>query len=546
LTDPRSGVDISLLRDTARLKGRTMPFKPVPQARLAVVAAAVALLASVPLGVFAQASRAAGEARVIVAFKPGAAAAVRAAIARSGGHVSVDLSEVRALAVALPTAAVAALRRNPQIEYVEDDVERHALALSTPSGSPYAAGQLVPYGIAMVQADQVSDGAASNRRLCIVDSGYETAHEDLAGNIVAGKNFTRSGAWFTDESSHGTHVGGTVSAVNHAGIGVVGVMPNKFISLYIAKVFDATGSAPSSVINRAALDCVSAGANVISLSLGGAGATRTDERVFDKIAASNVLSVAAAGNDGTSGISYPAGYASVMSVAAVDDKRAWAPFSQFNATVEIAAPGVEVLSSVPMGSGREVALTIANKAYVTVPMDGTPAASVVAPLANFGTGETLDVPVAGKVCLIQRGNISFAQKVLNCQASGGVGAVIYNNVAGALYGTLGGAATTVPSTGASDTDGAAMLRQIGDATSLAVTATNYAYFNGTSMATPHVSAVAALVWSHHPNCSASQIRSSLTKSARDIEGRGRDDKTGFGLVQAKDAVDRIAAMGCGN
>ena len=65
-----------------------------------------------------------------------------------------------------------------------------------------------------------------------------------------GTNLTTSGEWFTDENSHGTHVAGTVAAVNNA-VGVIGVMPNRQINLYIVKVFDATGSAPDSVIARA-------------------------------------------------------------------------------------------------------------------------------------------------------------------------------------------------------------------------------------------------------------------------------------------------------
>jgi subtilisin family serine protease len=70
-------------------------------------------------------------------------------------------------------------------------------------------------------------------------------------------------------------------------------------------------------------------------------------------------------------------------------------------------------------------------------------------------------------------------------------------------------------------------------------------FDGTSMATPHVSAVAAQVWSYFPSCTAAQIRASLNLSAQDLGPAGRDDKFGNGLVQAKDAIVRIQANGCG-
>jgi subtilisin family serine protease len=113
-------------------------------------------------------------------------------------------------------------------------------------------------------------------------------------------------------------------------------------------------------------------------------------------------------------------------------------------------------------------------------------------------------------------------------------------------GTLGGSASGIPSVTASDADGAAMLQQLGQSATVSVSTWNYAYFDGTSMATPHVSAVAALVWATNTNCSASQIRSTLQKSAMDLGKNGRDTEYGFGLVQAKDAADRIASLGCGN
>ena len=154
--------------------------------------------------------------------------------------------------------------------------------------------------------------------------------------------------------------------------------------------------------------------------------------------------------------------------------------------------------------------------------------------------------MSGKVCLVARGTIDFATKVSNCQASGGVGAVVFNNVAGGYGGTLGTTVTTIPSVTASDTEGAAMKLQLGQSATVAVTATNYAFFDGTSMATPHVSAVAALVWSYFPACTAAQIRSTLGKSAQDLGAAGRDTKFGFGLVQARAAYDRISSLGCNN
>ena len=61
-----------------------------------------------------------------------------------------------------------------------------------------------------------------------------------------------------------------------------------------------------------------------------------------------------------------------------------------------------------------------------------------------------------------------------------------------------------------------------------------------------VSAVAALVWSYFPRCTAAQIRSTLTKSAEDLGAPGRDTKFGYGLVRSRAAFDRISTLGCNN
>ncbi|MCK6432680.1 MAG: S8 family serine peptidase [Burkholderiaceae bacterium] len=482
--------------------------------------------------------------RMIVAYKDGQGAAMRAAVARLGGKVVVDLDEVNAFAVVLPRRAVAVLQRAKGLDFAEEDSVRKAFAAGRTRVAAAAGGQVVPYGIPMVQADQVSDATASARKLCIVDSGIDGAHEDLVGIPMDGANHTASGSWNTDENSHGTHVAGTVAAVNNT-VGVIGVMPNKQISLYISKVFDAAGTASTSTIIKGMLACNRAGANVVSMSLGGSKASKLEEKVVNFMTGRNILIIAAAGNAGTTAVSYPAGFANVMSVAAVDSSAAWASFSQYNPDVEIAAPGVAVLSTVPAGAGSEATTDVGGTAYPVIGMAGSPMLSASGALADFGTGE-VPSDMTGKVCLIQRGNISFSDKVLNCQNSGGVAAIIYNNVAGPLNGTLGDVVTTIPSVGASDTDGASMLTKLGQTASVAVTPTSYALFNGTSMATPHASAVAALVWSRHTNCTAAQIRDSLNKSAMDLGPAGRDDKFGYGLVQAKAADDRIDSLGCGN
>lgn len=486
--------------------------------------------------------------RVIVAFKPGTKAAIKSAVAAARGSVKLEIFNMDAMAIEVPTVALRGLANNPNVDYIEQDAIRKPFSLTTPStGVPYTTGQLVPYGIQMVQADQLSDTNTGNRKICIIDSGVDFSHEDLKdnGSNVTGEYDSGTGWWYTDETHHGTHVFGTIAAVNN-GLGVVGVNPNKLLKIHVVKVFGADGAwTYSSTLANAANKCGAANANIITMSLGGGARSITEQRAFDSLQTKGVLSIAAAGNDGNNTTSYPAGYGSVMSVAAVDENKTVASFSQYNKDVEIAGPGVSVLSTVPMGTGLDSAVTVGSTSYASSPMDGSPVKTVTAPLADFGIGDTVNTTVSGKVCLIQRGTIDFATKVTNCQSSGGVGAIVYNNVAGGFSGTLNGAATSIPSVSASDTDGAAMKAQLGQSATVAVTASNYAYFDGTSMATPHVSAVAALVWSYFPTCTGDQIRTSLDNSALDLGSAGRDVHYGYGLVQAKAAYNRIKSLGCG-
>jgi subtilisin family serine protease len=489
--------------------------------------------------------------RMVVTFKPGAQAAqsARAAIAQAGGRIKLELIGGHGVAAELSPAAIARLKRHPAVALVEEDAKRYPLALATPSKLPYYKGQLTPYGIKMVQANKVNglDAYASNRRICIIDSGYSFGHADLPRNHVTGDDdIGGAGPWAEDGFGHGTHVAGTIAAVNRKGEGVVGVLPNKQINLHIVRVFGDSGTwAYSSTLANAAMKCQAAGANIISMSLGGGGQNANERQTFDNLRDAGMLSIAAAGNGGNTATSYPAGYESVMSVAAVDENMTQAAFSQRNADVEIAAPGVLVLSTVTPGSGTMGELEVDSQTYAPIPLDGSATESVSAKLADFGLGDKVNDKVDGKVCLIQRGEITFAEKVQNCVTSGGVGAVIYNNVPGSFVGTLNGN-TSIPAVSVSDTEGAALVGQVGGTAMVAVEASDYAYFDGTSMATPHVSGVAALVWSQFPDCTGEQIRNSLNKSAMDLGDAGRDHLYGHGLVQAQAAYKRIKQEGCGN
>jgi subtilisin family serine protease len=477
--------------------------------------------------------------RFIIQFKDGRGNAGRGAVNAAGASVALELNNHNAVAARIPAAALNGLRNNPNIEFIEEDAKRYPLATNfTPEVSPY--------GIAMVQADLVAEAATSNIGVCIIDSGLERNHAEFAGqtNITSGPD-RGAGSPFTDGLGHGTHVAGTVAAMGGNGEGVVGVNQTGALDLHIVKVFSDTGSfSYSSGLVQALDDCEAAGASVVSMSLGGSLKSRTEDRAFKAANDRGVLSIAAAGNDGNTRHSYPASYNSVISVAAIDANQVVADFSQQTSQVELAAPGVSVLSSVPTGSGNSTAVDVAGNGYDSSAMDGSPFGTGAGTLIDCGLGTSTCTGANGNVCLIQRGDIAFADKVLACEAGGGDAAIIYNNEPGMLLGTLGETATSIPSVGVSDTDGAAMVAALGSSASVNVQADDYAYFDGTSMATPHVSGVAALVWNNNETCSNEDIRTALAETAVDLGDAGRDNAYGFGLVQA-DAAMAFLGTDCG-
>jgi serine protease len=455
------------------------------------------------------------------------------AIQRAGGTTVYEFPEFNVIAARLPQAAVPALRNNPRVRSITDDVPRY----------PFS-NQVVPYGIPMVQADQLSSGSGiSDVKVCVIDSGYNKGHEDLPTGFVTGTDNGGTGKWNEDRCGHGTHVAGTIAAMNNS-VGVVGVLPDGKLPMHIVKVFgDSCSWTYSSDLINALNVCRNSGAKIVSMSLGGGKAIGPWEaNAFSNAYSAGVLSIAAAGNAGTTALSYPASYDSVVSVAAIDSNKVVANFSQKNAQVELAAPGVGVLSTVPFIETNT--LSISNgPTFNGFHIDRSGRTNGVTGNLTDGGRCTSAGSWLGRVVLCERGDVSFKAKIDNVRAGGGVAAVIYNNVSGGFIGTCDdgtGTSCILPAMSLSREDGQTALGKTGMSSTvvsqITENASGYEEWNGTSMATPHVSGVAALVWSHNPNWTNGQIRLALQQSAEDLGAAGRDNSYGYGLVQAVAAL----------
>jgi thermitase len=245
--------------------------------------------------------------------------------------------------------------------------------------------------------------ATGGVKVGIVDTGIDQNHEDLRGKTVACAQSRGLGGILggqiqvgscVDDNDHGSHVAGTISGNANNGVGVAGVAFNS--PLVICRALGGPlGSGSTADVANCINWTAGQGAKVISMSLGG-GDSSTLKAAVQKAwnGGNGALIVAAAGNDGDGTLNYPAAYAEVVSVAATDNKDQRASFSNMNADVEIAAPGVNVLS-VKRGGGYQ---TLSGTSMATPHVSGV-AAIIFArnPTANAATVRSkLDAAVDDK------------------------------------------------------------------------------------------------------------------------------------------------------
>ena len=205
-----------------------------------------------------------------------------------------------------------------------------------------ALSQTVDWSLAVNKIPELHLAGFTGRGVpvAILDTGVSLNHPDLQGAIAGHRDFTGEG--IEDNVGHGTHTAGTVAARAND-IGVLGVAPQS--SLFIGKCLTRSGGSDQ-WIGAAIRWAVDQGARLINLSLGSPQPGRMMQDAIAYAVSRNVLVICAAGNDGrANSVNYPAKYPTVCAVSAYDEQGNLAPFSSRGPEVDIAGPGVNILST---------------------------------------------------------------------------------------------------------------------------------------------------------------------------------------------------------
>ena len=181
--------------------------------------------------------------------------------------------------------------------------------------------------------------------VAVLDTGCDLNHDDLKGNLLEGRNFVKKGMPPIDDQGHGSHVAGTICALNND-FGVVGVAPKA--KVMPVKVLDSKGAGNLSVVAEGIKWSADQGVDFIVMSLGSPTPTPVIYDAIKYAESKGVVTWCAAGNAGkTRQIFYPAAYPEVIGIGAIDENLHRANFSCTGPDLDFLAPGVGILSTVP-------------------------------------------------------------------------------------------------------------------------------------------------------------------------------------------------------
>lgn len=304
--------------------------------------ATLALAASLSMGQLAE--HVPGE--LLVKFIPGKSAAVNAAIGATelSYNSTIGLSRVKLPANMTVTQGINFYKSKLEVVYAEPNyIGRGQWVPNDPKFS-------LQYTYPRTQAIQGWDAmkGSPNVVIAIIDTGVSKDHEDLATKLVPGYDFVNDDADPDDDNGHGTHCAGIAAAITNNGKGGAGMAPG--CSVMPVKVLSGAGSGAYDWIINGITFAANNGAHVLSMSLGGGGASNGMQDALKAAIAKGALPIAAAGNHGTTQLFYPAAYPECIAVANTDKNDVRNPSSAYGDWVDVAAPGTDIYSTFPGNS----------------------------------------------------------------------------------------------------------------------------------------------------------------------------------------------------
>jgi thermitase len=181
--------------------------------------------------------------------------------------------------------------------------------------------------------------------VAVVDTGIDYTHPDLNANYVPlGHDWVNNDNDPMDDHFHGTHCAGTIAAVINNEEGIAGMAD---VSVFGEKAFNSLGFGQNDDSSQAIIHAVDMGADIISCSWGGTTPSQIVEESINYAIDHGVMVIAAAGNSNSDELHYPSAYPGVIAVSATDQNDLKASFSNYGDWVDVAAPGVDIASTVP-------------------------------------------------------------------------------------------------------------------------------------------------------------------------------------------------------
>lgn len=286
---------------------------------------------------------------VVIRVKPGFTAqnAAEAINAQVKKNFTIGEMKYAVLTLDAGTTVQDALNKldgNKAIDFVEPNFIYKASVI--PNDPEYTARQYCHQRMDSEEAWNVTTGSSSVV-IAIVDTGVNGLHQEFSGRMTSGydavNNYPLTGNENSDDYGHGTHVAGIAAATGNNGIGMAGVDWN--CRIMPIKVLDSSGSGSNDTIAQGIEFAANNGANVINMSLGGKGLSKSIEDAINLANQNGAVVVVAIGNSGTASVEYPAASQGVIAVGSSNAKDEMSSFSTRGYYISVCAPGEEIYST---------------------------------------------------------------------------------------------------------------------------------------------------------------------------------------------------------